>query len=89
MMRLRWWKDEKLHQSISHQNLIKHYKYFFEEIMDYKDCLQQIQKYLENSPLIVLGSGSSADYGIPLMNELSDEIKRHKVRFDPLEFESL
>jgi len=58
-------------------------------IMDYKDCLQQIQKYLENSPLIVLGSGSSADYGIPLMNELSDEIKRHKVGFDPIEFESL
>jgi len=58
-------------------------------IMDYKDCLQQIQKYLENSPLIVLGSGSSADYGIPLMDELSDEIKKHNVKFDPMEFESL
>lgn len=57
--------------------------------MDYKDCLQQIQKYLENSPLIVLGSGSSADYGIPLMNELSDEIKRHKDKFDLKEFELL
>jgi len=57
--------------------------------MDYKDCLQQIQKYMENSPLIVLGSGSSADYGIPLMNELSNEIRRHNDKFDPKEFELL
>jgi len=57
--------------------------------MDYRDCLQQIQKFLENSPLIVLGSGSSADYGLPLMYELSEEIKSHKADFDAAEFESL
>ena len=57
--------------------------------MDYKDCLQQIQKYLENSPLIILGSGSSADYGLPLMYELSEEIKRHDDKFDTVEFDAL
>jgi len=50
--------------------------------MEYKDCLQQIQKYLENNPLIILGSGSSATYGIPLMDKLSDEIKKHGDKFD-------
>lgn len=57
--------------------------------MDYKDCLQQIQKLLENSPLIILGSGSSADYGLPLMVELSDELKKHSAEFDATEFASL
>jgi hypothetical protein len=57
--------------------------------MEFKDCLQQIQKYLENSPLIILGSGSSADYGLPLMHELSEEIKKHSHRFDPAEFSLL
>ena len=54
--------------------------------MEYKDCLQQIQKYLENSPLIILGSGSSAAYGLPLMDELSDEIKNHSSEFEANEF---
>jgi len=57
--------------------------------MDYKDCLQQIQKYLENSPLIILGSGASVDYGFPLMHELSIEIKKHSDKFDTTEFENL
>ena len=59
------------------------------DAMDYKDCLQQIQKYLENSPLIVLGSGASADYGLPLMGTLSEEIQRHDDKFEPDEFTAL
>jgi hypothetical protein len=57
--------------------------------MDYGDCLRQLQKFLENSPLIILGSGSSAAYGLPLMDELSNEIKRHSNKFDPKEYASL
>ena len=50
--------------------------------MDIKECLQIVQKYLENNTVIVLGSGASADYGIPLMGALSDEIKRNGDKFD-------
>ena len=57
--------------------------------MDYKDCLLQIQKYLENSPLIILGSGASADYGIPLLGEISDEIRKYGASFDANEFTAL
>lgn len=57
--------------------------------MNYKDCLQQIQKFLENSPLVIIGSGSSADYGLPLMGELSDVLKKHSAQFDETEFTSL
>jgi hypothetical protein len=57
--------------------------------MELSDCLQQIQKYLENSPAIVLGSGSSAAYGLPLMNELCDELRGHSDKFDVAEFERL
>ena len=57
--------------------------------MEYKDCLKQIQTFLENNPLIILGSGSSAAYGLPLMSELSVEIKNHADKFDPNEFTSL
>lgn len=48
--------------------------------------MQQIQKLLENSPLIILGSGSSADYGLPLMGELSDKLKKHSAEFNATEF---
>lgn len=57
--------------------------------MEYKECLQQIQKYLEDSPLIILGSGSSSAHGLPVMNDLSDEIKKHGSEFDKSEFDSL
>jgi len=57
--------------------------------MEYKEFLYQIQKYLENSPIIVLGSGASVDYGLPLMWELSEEIKRHSSKFNETEFETL
>jgi hypothetical protein len=57
--------------------------------MEYADCLQQIQKYLEISPVIILGSGSSAAYGLPLMGELGEELKRHKGEFANTEFDEL
>jgi hypothetical protein len=57
--------------------------------MELSDCLQQIQKYLENSPAIILGSGSSAAYGLPLMNELRDELRGHRDKFDAEEFDRL
>jgi hypothetical protein len=57
--------------------------------MDYSECLYQIQKYLENSPLIILGAGSSATYGLPLMGEISEEIKRHNDKFPESEFRAL
>ena len=57
--------------------------------MEYSACLQQIQTFLETKPLIILGSGSSAAYGLPLMNELSDEIRNHSNKFDATEFAAL
>jgi hypothetical protein len=42
--------------------------------MDFKACLQHLQSCLENSPLIILGSGASASYGLPLMDALKDGI---------------
>jgi len=56
--------------------------------MEFKDCLKQIQGFLENSPLIILGSGSSVAYGLPSMEGLSEEIKKHADRFDVAEFEA-
>jgi len=56
--------------------------------MEFKDCLKQIQVFLENSPLIILGSGSSIDYGLPSMGGLSEEIKKHGDQFDNVEFEA-
>jgi hypothetical protein len=49
--------------------------------MKFADCLHQIQKYLENSPVVILGSGSSAAYGLPLMSELSDELTTNCAAF--------
>jgi len=57
--------------------------------MDYKSSLQQIQVFLENNPLIILGSGASAGYGMPLMSELSKGTKRHSDKFNPTDFNSL
>ena len=57
--------------------------------MDYRDCLQLVQKYLENNPVIILGSGASADYKIPLMSDLSKRIKHSGDKFDDVEFTTL
>ena len=42
--------------------------------MDYNGCISIIQGYLENSPLVILGSGSSLKYGLPSMKQLATEI---------------
>lgn len=56
--------------------------------MDYKGCLTYIQNLLENSPLIVLGSGASIPYGLPSMSDLATEIKRHEPEFNKSEYDA-
>ena len=52
--------------------------------MEWDKCIRTIQTYLENGPLIVLGSGASIPYGLPSMSGLADEIKKSdKVNTDP------
>lgn len=52
--------------------------------MDWNGCLSIMQGYLENSPLIVLGSGASMPYGLPSMSNLADCIKSNAiVKDDP------
>jgi len=46
--------------------------------MDLNGCICLAQTYLQNSPLIVLGSGASMPYGLPSMGMLATEIcKNH------------
>lgn len=47
--------------------------------MEWTGCLSILQGYLENSPLIVLGSGASMPYGLPSMGMLAEEIKNLMV----------
>ena len=42
--------------------------------MELSGCMSLLQGYLENSPLIVLGSGASMPYELPSMSELAEEI---------------
>lgn len=52
--------------------------------MDWNGCLSILQGYLENSPLIVLGSGASMPYRLPSMSNLADCIKSNAiVKNDP------
>lgn len=52
--------------------------------MDWNGCINLMQGYLENSPLIVLGSGASIPYGLPSMWNLSEKIKEDiQVQSDP------
>lgn len=52
--------------------------------MEWNGCLSILQGYLENSPLIVLGSGASMPYGLPSMGTLGEEIKKSdSVLSDP------
>ena len=44
--------------------------------MELSGCMSLLQGYLENSPLIVLGSGASMPYELPSMGGLADEIKK-------------
>ncbi len=50
---------------------------------DNKDKIAKIiQKYLENNPVIVLGSGASIPYGLPSMSELSELLKEKIAPID-------
>lgn len=52
--------------------------------MEWSDCVSKLQRYLENSPLIVLGSGASTDYGLPSMGDLTPKImESDTVKLDP------
>jgi len=52
--------------------------------VDWNGCIKLIQRYLENSPLIVLGSGASMPYGLPSMQTLAEEIKKNdNIKSDP------
>lgn len=44
--------------------------------MERNGCMSLLQGYLENSPLIVLGSGASMPYELPSMGGLADETKK-------------
>lgn len=44
--------------------------------MDLNGCISLAQSYLQNSPLIVLGSGASIPYGLPSMDTLAGKICR-------------
>ena len=45
--------------------------------MEWSGCMSLLQGYLENSPLIVLGSGASMPYELPSMGGLAEEIKKY------------
>ena len=47
-----------------------------EEIMEWSACMSLLQGYLENSPLIVLGSGASMPYELPSMSGLAEKIRK-------------
>lgn len=56
--------------------------------MDYNGCVNQIQQYLENCPLVILGAGASMPYGLPSMGELATEIGKYADDFDSDEFDA-
>ena len=41
--------------------------------MEWSACMSLLQGYLENSPLIVLGSGASMPYELPSMSGLAEK----------------
>lgn len=47
--------------------------------MEWNGCMSLLQGYLENNPLIVLGSGASMPYELPSMDELAEEIKKSSI----------
>ena len=52
--------------------------------MEWNVCIRMMQGYLENGPVIVLGSGASVPYGLPSMRELANEIKQDSIiKADP------
>ena len=52
--------------------------------MDPNSCIRTMQSYLENSPLIILGSGASMPFGLPSMDDLAKSIRQNViVKADP------
>lgn len=51
--------------------------------MDLNDCIIKIQLLLEKKPLVILGSGASAAYGLPTMADLAKKLIEHKADFNP------
>ena len=49
--------------------------------MDLNACILQIQNYLSSTPLVVLGSGASASFGLPTMQELSATLMKNETLF--------
>lgn len=47
--------------------------------MEWSGCMSLLQGYLENSPLIVLGSGASMPYELPSMGDLAEELKKSGI----------
>lgn len=47
--------------------------------MEWSGCMSLLQGYLENSPLIVLGSGASMPYELPSMGGLAEEIRKSDI----------
>lgn len=56
--------------------------------MEWKRCISMLQGYLENSPLIVLGSGASMTYELPSMRDLAEEIKKSSIVINDPNYQS-
>ena len=57
--------------------------------MEWSGCMSLLQGYLENSPLIVLGSGASMPYELPSMGGLAEEIKKSSIVISDPNYSSL
>lgn len=49
--------------------------------MDLNDCITKVQLLLEKNPLVILGSGASAAYGLPTMGNLAQKLIEHRDDF--------
>lgn len=50
--------------------------------MDLNECASLIQNFLSDNPLVILGSGASATFGLPTMADLSKELMRYSSQFE-------
>ncbi|MBE6927735.1 MAG: hypothetical protein E7467_04510 [Ruminococcaceae bacterium] len=57
--------------------------------MEWSGCIKMMQGYLENSPLIILGSGASMPYGLPSMGALADKIKEDPTVISDAKYDDL
>lgn len=56
--------------------------------MELNGCISLMQTYLQNCPLIVLGSGASMAYGLPSMRSLATEICKNHSSIDDEGFDN-